>query len=190
VLIAATSSLPETAWVEAASALRRVMTSHPEVRVLLCGEAARRGAVMGLSCECLPRLDGVRFEGYLAEQPVCVALYPTGRPPWVQDLLAAGCPVVAVASCLEQVPDASEQDEGRIQVPARSDAIASTIESLLDNAVRLTALISRIGRFGLMPDPQDAARTLLRAYREAADPHSSRNRKECQEPHDPLARVA
>ena len=37
----------------------------------------------------------------MAERPVVVVLYPTGLPHWVYNLLAAGCPVVAVAACAE-----------------------------------------------------------------------------------------
>jgi glycosyltransferase involved in cell wall biosynthesis len=171
VLVAATSSLPDRAWEEAVAALNRIEVDHPDVRIVLCGDAARRATAAGLAYQCLPLPDGVWFSGHLAEQPVCVALYPSGRPPWVYDLIAASCAVITVASCLLHLPTAPEHEEGLIGVHADAGAIAKAIDALLSDRVRFSALTARAAaRAADMPAANEAARTLLRAYHHAVFP--------------------
>jgi len=171
VLVAASSSLPDRAWGEAITALRLTRIDHPDVRIVLVGDAAMRGAAAGLNYECLPRLDGFWFESFLVKRPICLTLYPSGRPPWIFDLMAAGCPVIAVPSCLQQLPITPELEEGLITVHSESASIARVIDALLIDRIRLTALTARAqARAQEMPDALEAAQTLLRAYHEAVVP--------------------
>jgi glycosyltransferase involved in cell wall biosynthesis len=188
----ATSSLPYRAWDAAVAALGRIHSDHPDVRIVLGGDAASRGAAVGgLPYQSLPRLDGEEFDGLLAERPVCVVLYPSGRPPWVNDLMAAGCPVIAVASCLGHHHVVSESVEGVIGAYAEADAITEAIDSLLIDRIRLTALTSRAAdRVGDMPDAGEAARALLRAFDAAGEPTVSNHHAEGQSSCSPVARVA
>jgi hypothetical protein len=146
------------------------------VEIVLCGDAATRGASAGLPYRALPRLDGDDFAGLLAERPVCVALFPTGRPAWVHDLQAAGCPVIAVAACMEQRDAGPEIDEGLVAASADSGTLARTIDSLLVDRIRMSMLTFRASeRVRDMTDAREAARTLLRAFDTAAAPAPGRH---------------
>ena len=92
-------------------------------------------------------------------------LYPSGRPPWVFDLMAAGCPVIVVVSTGDPPPMAREEEEGHVAAPADSVAIARAIDSLLIDPVRLGLVTYRAAdRVRDMPDAGAAAWELLRAF--------------------------
>lgn len=191
VLVAATSSLPEHAWVEAVAALDRIRADHPDVQIVLCGDAALRGTSAGLPYHGPPRLDGAEYEALISERPVCVTLYPSKRPLWVYDLMAAGCPVIAVNACAGRPLAAPESAEGLIGAHADAGAIARAVDSLLVDHVRLSALTHRaVERAGELPDACEAARALLRAYDPAGSPIVSTLRRDDRSSRDPIAQVA
>jgi hypothetical protein len=127
------------------------------------------------------------YEALLKDRPICVVLYPSGRPPWLHDLLAKGCPVIAVVASLDQPPADAEFKEGVIHVPAEGHRIAQSIDSLLIDRIRLGALTIRsAAAVRSMPRPIEAARALLREFRAACRPdvklHHSRDDQSIDEP--------
>ena len=58
-------------------------------------------------------------------------------PLWVYDLVAAGCPVVTVAACMEHLGAAPELSEGFVTVAADAGLLAGAIESLLVDRIRM-----------------------------------------------------
>jgi hypothetical protein len=109
------------------------------VRIVFCGGAAPRGQQAPFPKQVIPWLDGPEFDGLLAKRPVCLALFPSGSPPWLNDLMAAGCPVVAASSHAELHP-LRESMDGLIRVPAETSAMVMAVESLLIDRARLIAL--------------------------------------------------
>lgn len=191
VLMAATGSLPDPIWSESVAALDRIHADHPDVRIVLCGDAALRGAAVGLPYWGLPRLSGQEFESLLAEQPVGIALYSTGRPLWIYDLMAAGCPVVAVASCVEHPLAARESTEGFVTAHADADSIAFAIESLLIDRIRLSRLTLRAAdRVRSMPEAREAALALLRALDTPASSRVGPLHRDERWPSGPFALIA
>jgi hypothetical protein len=190
-LVAAISSLPDDAWSEAVAALDRIHAAHPDVPIALCGPAAQRGQAAGLPYRGLPRLDGDEFEVLIAERPVCVVLYPSGMPLWVYDLLACGCPVVAVAACVDNPSEEPEFLEGFVTAPADAGMLASAIESLLVDRIRMSVLTYRgAARVRAMPDATEAARMLLRALVTAGTPALKPHQGDAQSSCGPTAQVA
>ena len=170
VLVAISSDVPAQLWDQAASALKRVHAGHPEVRIVVCSDAADR-AVPGAPHERLPLLSGEEFEELLSERPICLALYPWVRPAWVHDLMAAGCPVIAGSPGAQRCFPDTEATEGLISVPDSADAIAEAIDSLLIDRIRLSALTLRAAaRLRDMVDVREAARTLLTHLKVPASP--------------------
>jgi glycosyltransferase involved in cell wall biosynthesis len=161
VLVAATSRVPPELWDQAVSALKRIHSAHPDVRIVLCGEAGDRG-LASTPHEAIPRLSGARFEEWLAERPICLAVYPRIRPAWVYDMMAAGCPVVAASLVWNRRFPDTEATEGLISVPANPDAIEEAIDSLLIDRIRLSALAHRAAaHLAQVVEVREAARTLL-----------------------------
>jgi glycosyltransferase involved in cell wall biosynthesis len=164
-----------------------------EVNPFTCDDAAPRGETAGLPYRGSPRLVSASVADLLAERPVCVALYPTGRPPWVYDLLAAGCPVIAVAACLEPPGAGPEREEGFIAAPAEAATLSRAIDALLIDRIRMSALCYRAAaRVRDLADAREAARTLLDALDAAVAPDAGAQaqRQGGRGPRDPLAQVA
>ena len=119
----------------------------------------------------IPSINEPEFSAMLQDRPVCVAIYPSGEPIWLRNLVARGCGVVALASCLDHLNPEAEDKEGLIRVPASGRAIAQAIDSLLIDPVRLGALMARGSAVvkGL-PRPIEAARALLREFQNPSAP--------------------
>jgi glycosyltransferase involved in cell wall biosynthesis len=165
-LITATTSLPDQAWAEAVTALGRVQADHPDLRIILCGEAALRGAAAGLPYAGLPAPVGESFENLLAERPLCVVLAPTSEPRWLYDLMSSGCPVIAVAACADDGLTGPEHHQGFVTATADAAALTQTIDSLLVDPTRLSALTHRAAeRVRDMADAAAAAEIVLGAVR-------------------------
>jgi glycosyltransferase involved in cell wall biosynthesis len=171
VLMLGTSSVPDRAWDEGIAALQRIGSDHPHLRFFICGappscEAHRNGAFGRIASMADPA-----YELLLKDRPICVVLCPSGRPPWLHDLLAKGCPVIAVVASVLQAPVDVEFRGGVIQIAAEAHEITQTIESLLINPVRLSSLTIRsAAAVRSMPRPIEAARALLREFRAACRP--------------------
>ncbi len=173
VLVAGPSTLPNRTWAEVVQALRATVARHPLVRVIFAGPVADRAAGLDLPHRAVSRLHGAEFEAALAERPLCVALYPSARPLWVYDLMARGCPVIAVPGGVRTLPPVSDSSAGHLTVPADAGALAQAIESLLIDRIRLTALMVRAAEsVQAMPDSLAAAQAFLLAVGPLVPPGS------------------
>jgi glycosyltransferase involved in cell wall biosynthesis len=168
-LVAVSANVPDTVWAEATAALRSTLARHPSVRIVLCGPAADRAGGLDIPHGILPRLHGDSFEATLAEGPLCLALSASGKPLWVYDMMAAGCPVITASADTWLGSAGMESEDGHLSVPAEAGALAAAIESLLIDRIRLTSLRLRaVERAGSMPSPAAVARTFLDALGQAA----------------------
>jgi glycosyltransferase involved in cell wall biosynthesis len=171
VLIAATGHVPGRAWIEVLAALDRVHAERPDVEITVCGNTPADGASAGFPHRELAGTYGPEFEGLLAERPVCVVLHDSGPPRWLYDLMAAGCPVIAVGPHAAGHHSAPERDAGFVSVDADARMLANTIDSLLIDPVRLGRLVFLAAdRARDLPGPCVAAGELLRASASAAAP--------------------
>jgi glycosyltransferase involved in cell wall biosynthesis len=161
-LVASCTTLPNRAWNQALAAVRTTLARYPSVRVVFCGPAADRAADLDFPHGILPRLNGDPFEAALADQPLCLALYPSGKPLWVFEMMARGCPVIAVPSEVSVPVAGWELEDGHLTVPAEASALMEAIESLLIDRIRLSSLrIAAIERSRSLPRPADVAQRLL-----------------------------
>lgn len=161
ILVVAAPGRPSLAPHQAAEALRQVQAAHPDLHIVLCGDLADPG-MPGFHRERLAGLWGAGFERVLADRPICLALYGLVRPAWVYDLMAAGCPVISSPCFVEPRHPDTESSEGLITVPLDAEAIANTIDSLLVDCVRSSALAHRAAaHISTMVDAREAARILL-----------------------------
>lgn len=82
-------------------------------------------------------------------------------PSWVCDVLAVGCPVIAVESGESHDSYGFEASQGIVRVPLEAGSILRAIESLLVDRVRLISLL-RAGkaRLGMLPEGDGAERFL------------------------------
>ena len=160
-----TGELPRSAWRELMLSLQWISWNHHTLRFLACGNPEHR---VGLEIPRLQHFTAVSDPAVvkaLRDQPICVVAYSFGRPPWINELLAKGCAVIAVAAGPERSDSDSEYREGVIRVPGEGRVIAQTIDSLLIDPVRLTALKSLGGAYvRSLPRPIETARALLRKY--------------------------
>ena len=182
VLMIGTSTVPDQAWNEAVLALQWIGWDHPDLRLLTCGAPPACTEQSNAQLELIPSMAVPEYEAILKDRPICVVLYPSGRPPWLYDLLAKGCPVIAVVASLDRFPADAEFREGVIHVPADGHRIAQAIDSLLIDPVRLGELTIRgTACVRSMPRPIEAAWALLREFRAACGPdvklHHSRDDK-------------
>jgi hypothetical protein len=168
VLMIGTTSVPDRAWNEGIVALQRIGTNHPHLRLVACGAPASCVGEDDARIELITSMAAPSFEALLKARPLCVVLYPSGRPPWLHDLMAKGCPVIAVVASLLKPPADAEFKEGVIHVPAEGHLIAQAIESLVIDRIRLGQLLIRsAAAVRSMPGPVEAARVLLREFRAA-----------------------
>ena len=165
-VVSSRTGLPDLVWAETVKGLERVRADHPEIRIVLGGEAAARGeaAVMGLPV--IPQIGEQAYDLLLARRPICVLLCPSGRPPRVTGMTASGCPVIVVKTRGEPIRKDVEMSQGVIEVQAESWDIARAIDSLLIDRVRLGSLTMHAGEYlrGL-PDPAEVAQTLIEQFR-------------------------
>ena len=192
VLMIGTASVPDSVWTEGIVALQRITSDHPHLRVLTCGAP--------LSCEqpgnpgsgMIASMADPAFEAFLKDRPICVVLCPSGRPPWLHELQAKGCPVIAVVASVIPPPVDVEFKELVIHVSIESHQIAQAIESLLIDRVRLGALkIRSAAVVTSMPGPNQAIQVLLRAFRTACREDVKLHQSQDDQPNGrPLSDVA
>jgi glycosyltransferase involved in cell wall biosynthesis len=168
VLMIGTTSVPDPAWKEGIVALQRIGSDHPHLRVLTCGAPPSCTGEGNAPLGMIPTMADPAFEAFLKDRPICVVLCPSGRPRYLHDLLAKGCPVIAVVASVIQPPVDVEFKEGVIHVPAEDHLIAQAIESLLIDGIRLGELMIRsAAAVRSIPGPIEATRSLLREFRAA-----------------------
>ena len=171
VLVIGTSSVPDHAWNEVILALQWIGWDHPDLRFLTCGAPHTHKDTDSAHWQRVPSISAPESLAILQDRPICVVVYPTGRPPWLHDLLAKGCAVIAVVACLDQTSADAEYKEGVIQVPANGRIIAQAIDSLLIDPVRLGALTFHGSAYvGRLSRPVETAHALLREFRAACAP--------------------
>jgi glycosyltransferase involved in cell wall biosynthesis len=174
ILIAATGRVSEHTWIEVLAALDRVHAERQGVEIVLCGIAPDDVAPARFPHRGLARTYGPEFEGLIAERPVCVVLHDSGPPRWRYDLMAAGCPVIAVGPHAGGRLAAAERDAGFIGVDADAPALANAIDSLLIDPVRLGRLLFLAADLARdLLGPSEAAGVILRAFASAAVPSHS-----------------
>ena len=137
VLVVGTSSVPSSAWSEVILALEWIGWDHPGLRFLICGDSHERTELDGARWQRAPSIAAPESLGILQDRPICLVVYTSGRPPWLHDLIAKGCPVIAVMTSMDRTSVDAEFNKGIIQVPANGRVIAQTIDSLLIDPVRL-----------------------------------------------------
>ena len=171
VLMIGTSSVPDHAWNEVILALQWIGWDHPDLRFLTCGAPHTHTETDSARWQRVPSISAPESLAILQDRPICVVVYPSGRPPWLHDLLAKGCAVIAVVACLDQTSADAEYKEGVIQVPANGRMIAQAIDSLLIDPVRLGALTFHGSAYvKRLPRPRETAHALLREFRAACAP--------------------
>jgi hypothetical protein len=171
VLVIGTSSVPDHAWNEVILALQWIGWDHPDLRFLTCGAPHTHTETDSARWQRVPSISAPESLAILQARPICVVVYPSGRPPWLHDLPAKGCAVIAVVACLDQTNANAEYKEGMIQVPANGRMIAQAIDSLLIDPVRLGALTFHGSAYvGRLPRPRETAHALLREFRAACAP--------------------
>jgi glycosyltransferase involved in cell wall biosynthesis len=138
-LVVAATNLAEDVWNDALAALTQIHHVYPEVQMVFGGGAAPRSCQAPFPTQVIPWLAGSEFDTLLTRRPICLALFPEGSPPWLRDLMAAGCPVVAASSHASLHPLRESLDE-LIRVQAETTAVGMAVESLLIDRVRLIAL--------------------------------------------------
>jgi len=107
-------------------------------------------------------MAGTTLWKLLEDRPICVVLHPPGRPPWIHDLMARGCPVISVSTHLSTQLADREFKHGIVPVSGDRLMIAQAIESLLISRVRLGAILFRSRNFvETLPAPIEAARAIL-----------------------------
>ncbi len=164
---------PPQAREQAAEALRQLKAMDAELRVVLCGPAAEL-ELPGLAHERIPGLSGEAFERVLADRPICLALSTWVRPPWIHDVMAAGCPVVFAPWADHRRRQDTETTEGYITVPLDAGAITAAVGSLLHDTTRLGALAVRAAAWVReLTSVHEAARLVLRLLHEPAQPAAS-----------------
>lgn len=160
-LVAFAHGQPPQAREQAAESLRQLHAIDPDLRVILCGPAADL-ELPGLAHERIPGLSGEAFERILAERPICLALSTWLRPPWIHDVMAAGCPIVFAPWFVDRRRQDTEITEGFITIPLDAGAIAGAVGSLIHDPVRLGALAVRsAARVREIAGADDAARLVL-----------------------------
>ncbi|MHB1556912.1 MAG: glycosyltransferase family 4 protein [Isosphaeraceae bacterium] len=159
-LVAFAHGQPPQAREQAAESLRQLHAIDPDLRVVLCGPAAEL-ELPGLAHERIPGLSGEAFERVLAERPICLALSTWLRPPWIYDVMAAGCPVVFAPWFLDRRCQDTETTEGFITVPLDAGAISGAVGSLIHDTVRLGALAVRSAAHVREVSGADAAARLV-----------------------------
>ncbi len=170
-LVIATSSVPDHAWNEVILALQWIGWDHPDLRFLTCSAPHTHTETDSACWQRVPSISEPESLAILQDRPICVVVYPSGRPPWLPDLLAKGCAVIAVVACLDQTSADAEYKEGVIQVPANGRMIAQAIDSLLIDPVRLGALTFHGSAYvGRLPRPRETAHALFREFRTACAP--------------------
>ena len=168
VLVIGTSSVPDHAWNEVILALQWIGWDHPDLRFLTCGAPHTHKDTDSAHWQRVPSISAPESLAILQDRPICVVVYASGGPPWLHDLLAKGCAVIAVVACLDQTSADAEYKEGVIQVPANGRMIAQAIDSLLIDPVRLGALTFHGSAYvGRLSRPVETAHALLRAFRAA-----------------------
>jgi hypothetical protein len=168
VLAIGISSVTDEVWNEVNLALQRIGVERSELRLAICGAPGSCTGERNTPLELIASMAAPEYEAFLRGRPICVVLYPSGRPPWVNDLLARGCPVIAVVSSSAHRSPGAEFKEGVICVPADGHMIAQAIESLLIDSIRLGQLMFRsAAAVRSMPGPIEAACAILREYRAA-----------------------
>ena len=188
VLVIGTSSVPGHAWDQAILALEWIGWDHPDLRFLTCGHPHTPPEVNNPRWQYVTSMTSPEYQEAMRDRPICVVLYPSGRPQWVHDLLARGCTVIAVAACLDWPTTDAELKEGVIQVAADGRTIAQSIDSLLIDPVRLGALTLR-GRALVesLSRPIDTAHALLHEFHAACAPdvklHHGEHVKGIDDPH-------
>lgn len=169
VLLVGTGAVPERSWIEALAALERVHLERPGVEIAICALEPGLAASARFPYRDLALTYGPEFEELLAERPVCVVLHDSGSPRWQYDLMAAGCPVIAVGPPAGDRLAAAERDAGFLRIDADPRAVAGAIESLLIDPVRLGRLLFLAAdRVRDLPGPCEAAEAFLRAFASAA----------------------
>ncbi|MHC5539608.1 glycosyltransferase, partial [Singulisphaera rosea] len=143
VLAIATGPLPEHVWREALDALGRVHAHHPEIAIVLGGQAASRSHLCEFPHTVLPDLVGTEFEARIEQKPIGLVLNPSGTPRWMFDLLAAGCPMVALLDEWGSPGTRAELVDGYLSVGVEARPMADAIESLLVDRGRRTRLLFR-----------------------------------------------
>ena len=101
-LVIGTSCVPDHAWNEVILALQWIGWDHPDLRFLTCGAPHAHTETESARWQHVPSISAPESLAILQDRPICVVVYASGGPPWLHDLLAEGCAVIAVVACLDQ----------------------------------------------------------------------------------------
>jgi glycosyltransferase involved in cell wall biosynthesis len=169
-VVSSSDGVPDTVWTEATLALELIKADHPDIRIVLGGQAATRAEYSAMDLPRICQVGGEEFDLVLASQPVCVLLCPAGRPPREHDITASGCPTIVVNLPGLLPSREAEQLRGVIEVQPSASEIARAINSLLIDRIRLGSLVLRAtDHVRNLPVPAGAARALLEQFRAVRD---------------------
>jgi hypothetical protein len=170
VVVSSNDGVPDTIWSELALVLRLIKADHPEIRIVLGGQAATRAEYIAMDIPRISEVEGAEFDRLLASQPVCVLLCPSGRSPRAFDITASGCPTIVVNLPGLLPSREAELTRGVIEVQPSAAEIARAINSLLIDRIRLGSLVLRAAdHVRNLPVPAGAARALLEQFRAVRD---------------------
>ncbi len=181
--VAGTSSVPSRAWDEIQLALQWIRCDHPDLRTVTCGRPLSVREHPGAHREHVDTIDTPESQEILKGKPICVVASAAGEPPWLRDLIANGCAVVSIVACLDPNSFDAESEDGVIRVPAEGRIIAQTVDSLLIDSIRLSALTVRGHAYvSRLPRPIATARALLHEFHTACTPGLKLRRGDHVEP--------
>jgi glycosyltransferase involved in cell wall biosynthesis len=169
-VVSSNDGVPDTIWRKLALVLGSIKADHPEIRIVLGGQAATRAEYSAMDLARISEVEGAEFDRLLASQPVCVLLCPSGRSPRAFDITASGCPTIVVNLPGLLPSREAEQTRGVIEVQPSASEIARAINSLLIDRIRLGSLVLRAtDHVRNLPVPAGAARALLEQFRAVRD---------------------
>ena len=192
ILILANIDVPDRLCEETAQGIDRISNTYHGVSVFVCGPwPAAMLPRQVKTCRVSSRTSRECMK-ILENRPICVVLHGPGRPSWVVDLLAKGCPVISIPTEMATSGVDLEFKEGIIQVPGDRRTIAEAVGSLLISGPRMASNLIQAASFveSLAP-PTAAAQALIREFRSRCGPDLRLHA--CSEPQDgeaPLFDVA
>jgi hypothetical protein len=190
-VVSSSDAVPDTVWTELASALELIRADHPDIRIVLGGDAATRGEVREMGLTRITQVKEEEFDLLLASQPVCVLLCPAGRPPRAHDITASGCPTIVVNLPGGLPSREAELTRGVIEVQPIGSEIARAINSLLIDRIRLGSLVLRAAEHVRdLASPASAARALVEQFRAIRDTDRNARRQGASTLPDSLPRLA
>jgi 1,2-diacylglycerol 3-alpha-glucosyltransferase len=189
VLISTGRLAQEKNWVTLLRAAQKAYQKHPDLRVVLIGDGPEKGALQELASE-LGIADRVTFTGELPFPDVTVYLkaadiFGFASTTETQGLvtleaLAAGLPVVAVdASGTRDIVDNGEQG---FLVRDDADALAASINRLLESPERRQSFHKRALEKAKTFDVKNCARQLVNVYEQAIRDKAQSQYVEIEEP--------